>query len=483
LKLNDYLPQAPEITFENVQLDSRKVTRGSVFFALPGQKTDGSLFVKDAIQKGAVAIVAGPETNLQADVPVITVENIYLTLAKINNDIYDNPARYLTCYGVTGTDGKTTTTQIIYQLLRNVEESSYIGTIGVETRDSLHNLGCTTPLATDLYREVDRLRSKKTQSLSIEVSSHALAQHRAEYIRLDVAAFTNVVSEHLDFHGTLENYVAAKRSLINLVRASGTVLLNTDDQHFDDFRQYAYSKNLKTVSYGIKYPADYMATNIQAKATGISFDLIWSQNHYPVSIQLIGLFNVYNCLAAIASVTQTGHDIRTMIKYLEQINGIYGRNVFVHEGQNFQVFLDFAHTPNAILLLLEYLRETCDKEKRKMTVVTGAAGDRDPGKRQPIGRLATTFGDRVIFTDEDPGTEDPGAIMRAILSGAVRDNYQVIHDRKTAVRYALDTAGENDMVVMLGKAGMTYDMVGEEKIPYNEIDFVKEYLRSKNQAL
>jgi UDP-N-acetylmuramoyl-L-alanyl-D-glutamate--2,6-diaminopimelate ligase len=452
--------------------DSRAVRPGTLFVALRGERADGHDFVPDAIARGASAVVVEHNVTLSlskgdrkpANVPVITVPDTRIAASALADAFHDRPSQELIVIGVTGTNGKTTTTHLVRDVLETAGiPCGVIGTLGGEFREHRWPLSNTTPLAVELHGLLAAQRAAGAKAVAMEVSSHALALHRVDHVRFRAAALTNITRDHLDFHGTLERYAAAKRRLFDLAEGAA---LNVDDPWGEKFERELAARGARTIAYSIdgdRGHAGLRATDVQLTGDGSTFRL----GDVEFAINLPGRFNVRNALAAMGLALLLDIPIEDVRRGLAATRAVPGRmEQFGAFGIN--AIVDYAHTPDALENVLRAARETT---KRELIVVFGCGGDRDPGKRVQMGEIAARLADRVIVTSDNPRSEDPAAIAQDVANGYDRTDIEL--DRRRAIRRAIDEASAGDTVVVAGKGHETYQIVGEETRPFDDRDEVR----------
>jgi UDP-N-acetylmuramoyl-L-alanyl-D-glutamate--2,6-diaminopimelate ligase len=455
--------------------DSRRVTPGTLFFAVPGVHVDGHDFADAAAAAGAIGIVVERELA-GLTVPQLVVDRSRRALADAADAWFGRPSERLTVIGVTGTDGKSTVTALTAEMLWGCRwHPGQIGTVYTGIFDTLEpNLDRnTTPEALELQELLARMVDAGNDSVVMEATSHGLALERTRNCRFDVGVVTTVTSEHLELHGTVEAYRAAKA---RLVEEAPTSVLNADDPTYAYFRDRARDR---VISYGIDAEADVRAGDLEADATGTTFHLESPRWHGPVRIGLPGRFNVSNALAALAAGEALGLDLHHAALALRDTAGVPGRMERVDAGQPFGIIVDYAHTEDSLHKLLQVLRPLT---QGRLIVVFGSAGERDPTKRTPMGRVAATDADLVIVTDEDPRLEDPRAINEQIAEGARSagavdgETLWVIDDRREAIDHAIALARPGDTVVLTGKGHEASMFYGTEKRPWDDRAAVREAL-------
>jgi UDP-N-acetylmuramoyl-L-alanyl-D-glutamate--2,6-diaminopimelate ligase len=455
--------------------DSRRVQPGTLFFAVPGVHVDGHDFVGDAIGAGAVGVVVERELT-DLSVPQLVVDRSRRAMADAADAWFGRPSEQLTVIGVTGTDGKSTVTALAAEALWACRwHPGQIGTVSIGIFDELEpNFArSTTPEALELQELLARMVEAGNDSVVMEATSHGLALERTRNCRFDVGVVTNVTSEHLEFHETVEAYRAAKA---RLVEESPISVLNVDDPSFDYFRERARDRVL---TYGIDADADLRAERLDGDANGTRFDLHAPRWHGPVHLPLPGRFNVSNALASLAVVEALGLDVSHAASALERTAGVPGRLERIDAGQPFAVIVDYAHTADSLRKVLDILRPIT---RGRLVVVFGSAGERDATKRAPMGRVAAELADLVIVTDEDPRLEDPRAINEEIAAGAreagARDGERlwVIDDRREAIGHAVGMARDGDVVLLAGKGHELSIVVGTEARPWDDRTAAREAL-------
>ncbi|HTW84416.1 MAG TPA: UDP-N-acetylmuramoyl-L-alanyl-D-glutamate--2,6-diaminopimelate ligase [Candidatus Sulfotelmatobacter sp.] len=445
--------------------DSRAVRPGTLFVALRGQRSDGHAYVGDAVRRGAAALVV--EREVETDVPTIVVPDTRRAASQLADAFYDHPSRALTIVGVTGTNGKTTTTHLVRDVLEAAGiPCGLVGTLGGSFGERSWPLTNTTPLAIELHALLAAQRDAGARAVAMEVSSHALALDRVDDVRFVVAALTNITRDHLDFHGTMERYIAAKRHLFDLAPKA---VLNLDDETGRTFAAALPD----ALTYAVDdRNATLHATELQLEGDGSSFLI----DGAAVSIALPGRFNVRNALAAFGIGVALGIDRATIARGLAATRAVPGRMERIG-AFGIDAIVDYAHTPDALENVLRAARETT---RRQLIVVFGCGGDRDPGKRAEMGEIAAQLADRVIVTSDNPRTEDPLAIAQAIARGI---EAEIELDRRAAIRRAIGDARPGDTVVIAGKGHETYQIVGTKSRPFDDRDEVRMAFDARAQGL
>jgi UDP-N-acetylmuramoyl-L-alanyl-D-glutamate--2,6-diaminopimelate ligase len=446
----------------SITVDSRAVEPDALFVAVRGERTDGHDHAAKAALRGASALVV--ERELDIAMPQIVVDDTRAAISHLASAFYDHPSRAMTMAGVTGTNGKTTTTHLMRAIFAAAEvPCAVIGTLGGAFGDRRWPLENTTPLALDLHRMLAEMRDAGAKAVAMEVSSHALALGRVDDVAFDAAALTNVTRDHLDFHGTTARYVAAKRRLFDLAPRS---VFNIDDETGRSFAD----AHPNATTYAIDRAADLQAINVVLAGDGSSFDV----DGMRVSVPLPGRFNVANALAAIGLARALGLPDEAIVAGLATVRAVPGRMERI-AAFGIDAIVDYAHTPDALANVLQAARETT---RGRLIVVFGCGGDRDAGKRAEMGRIAAGAADRVIVTSDNPRAEDPLAIARAVAGDIDAD---VILDRRTAIRRAIGEAHAGDTVIVAGKGHETYQIVGSERLPFDDRDEVRNAFRARGE--
>ncbi|MGB3241923.1 MAG: UDP-N-acetylmuramoyl-L-alanyl-D-glutamate--2,6-diaminopimelate ligase [Candidatus Omnitrophota bacterium] len=466
------------ISRDNLKIDSREVIEGDIFVALKGTACDGHDFIGEALARGAAGVICEREVPglLEADsAKLIKVENVRRALAQAAKRIFEDPSEKLEVYGVTGTNGKTTTIFLIDGILSAAgKNGGLVSTVFTKTSDdAITRSSMTTPDAVTLNRLLSEMVSGGKKAVALEISSHALSQGRTLGIGLDGAVFTNITPEHLDYHGNMENYLRDKSRIFDNLKSGGTGVINLDDPTLKELKGKLNLPRL--ISYGTSPEADIRAKNIKTGPDGLRFDLVMKDGRgVSISSGLIGRHNVYNMMAAAAVLSGNGISAEDIKKGLESAQAVPGRMDAVRSGAPFKVFVDYAHTPNALENALKCLRSIAG---RRLICVFGCGGDRDRAKRPVMGSLASEICDHVIVTSDNPRTEDPEDIIRQIEKG-MPDNgkYSIILQRREAIRKALKMADDSDIVIIAGKGHEDYQIIGEKVLHFDDKEVAGEIL-------
>ena len=476
-------PQTAEVC--HITADSRTVQEGSLFICLVGATVDGHSFVEKAVQDGAVAVVVSKPVTVPNHVAVIYVEDTRQALQAAVPFFYDYPASKMRMIGVTGTNGKTTTTHIIAHLLRSQGYTvGVIGTVHILIDDQSYPIHNTTPDVADLQQILQQMVDAGVTHCIMEVSSHALALGRTAGVEYDTAVFTNLTQDHLDFHKTFDNYLAAKAKLFKQVSASYQVkegkgaVINVDDAYGQSIVDVTTSP---MITYSTEGKGSMNASDLTVTAKSSQFTLNYDGKSYPISTKIAGMFNVYNTLAAVGATLYEGLSMEEIVKGLATFTAVPGRFELIEEGQDFAVVVDYAHTPDGLENILQTAKKIVEN---RILVVFGCGGDRDATKRPIMGRIAAQFGDRVFVTSDNPRTEDPVQIVKDVEVG-VREGlhddvtYEVIVDRREAIHKAIAEATTGDVVIIAGKGHEDYQILKDETIHFDDREVAREALKER----
>lgn len=472
----------PDIRVKNLQYDSRTVQPEDVFIALVGTNVDGHDYIEHAVANGAVAVIAeyAPE-SVAAHTPVLVVKDTREVISLLAELLYDFPDKKLNILGVTGTNGKTTTTNLVrYLWQKRRVKCGLIGTICNYCGERKLPAGATTPEPLHLAELLSMMVEDECTHVVMEVSSHALKQKRVDALHFNGAVFTNLTQDHLDYHVTVEDYLNAKLQLFRMLdrnpAGKGFAVVNADDPHAGDFINASHAE---LWTYGIDNPATLQAQNYHLTGRGAAFEVLYQGKTYQAEIPLSGKFNVYNSLAALAAMLAQGFEISDLLADLKDVPQVAGRFEKVDCGQDFAVVVDYAHTPDGLENVLKTTREIT---RGKLIVVFGCGGDRDRGKRPIMGKLAATLADYAIVTSDNPRTEDPLAIIAAIEAGikeldaAAQTKYEVQADRRLAIGRAIELAEPGDVVLIAGKGHEDYQLVNGRVLDFDDRKVAREFL-------
>ena len=471
-KLNELIDCNYDIEISGIKTNSRDVEPGNLFICTDKGTLDRHAFIDDAISKGAVAVVVKKDVG-EKSVPVIKVEDPNDVLPIVCSKFYDEPEKKLTMIGVTGTDGKTSVATMVQALLGE-DVCGYIGTNGYSCSKFHKDTDNTTPDSHQLYGYFSEFLDAGCTYCSMECCSEALMRDRIKHIMYDVAIHTNITSEHLNIHGSLENYVKDKCKLFSQVKKDGYCIINKDDEHFEEVKAASCGHVL---TYGKDSSNDLYFKDVKLLPGKNIFKIVYKEAEYDVECNMAGYFNIYNLCAAMLTLFALGYKFEEFESRILNIK-VSGRLELIDKGQNFYAMVDYAHTPNGITKLLEYVKLLPIK---RSIVVIGQAGERDPYKRKDVGYIVCSKCDKAIFTYEDPRSEDPRDIIEMMLERVkgVYDNYEIIIDRSEAIKRAINLAEEGDMVMVLGKGNETYEKLKDKVIYFNDIEEVEKCLEER----
>jgi len=460
---------------EHVSADSTAVMPDSVFVALKGERSDGHRYVRDAFNNGAIVAIVEAEDPTIPGLQIV-VPDTQRAVSKISAALYpwEQPMRFI---GITGTDGKTSTSVFLEKLLNGLGHSvGYIGTNGISYAGKEKQFNGTTPLAVDLFPILSDMSRAGVEFVVMEVSSHALVTQRVIDLVFDYAVFTNFSHDHLDFHKTLEAYKEAKLTLFNQISDEGAAVINVDDDIALDV--VVASEGHSIITYGLQTEsADFLADDVSYGQGGMTFMLQAREERVEVTTKLIGAFNVYNILVAIAIAADLGYNMQEIVTKIKAIEPVPGRmELFYDVERAFTIIVDFGHAPNAIKHVLSVARELTTG---RVIAVTGAVGDGDKAKRPLMADMAVTYADDVILTTDEPYSEEPEMIIAEMSDHLDKSTYRVVVDRKTAIKQALDEAEAGDVVVLLGRGRQTKIQYKDKAIEFSDYDFVKNYVSQK----
>lgn len=453
--------------------DSRMVSAGTIFCAWRGTARDSHDFVVAAARKGAVAAIV-ERIVIDAGIPQLVVRDGRRAAAVAASLVYGSPETKLTITGVTGTNGKTTTAWIMRHLLSARYSAALIGTLGIFLPDGrpLMAESLTTPGPVELARVLSALVGRDVTAIAMEVSSHALDQGRVAALRFDAAVFTNLTRDHLDYHGTFEAYRDAKRKFTDLVSTDGSVVINVDDPAWEGLEQRAPNAIRFTIA---GHEAELRATNVRINSDGTQFTMTSADAQAHVALPLVGDYNVQNALGAAGACLSLGYPLDEIAALLNTLPQVPGRLEKVHT-DGFTVLRDYAHTPDALERVLTTLRPVTPG---RLIVLFGAGGDRDRGKRSEMGAIAQRLADVAIVTSDNPRNENPEAIIDEITAGMRSGEYARIANRKEAIAAALEMARPGDVVLLAGKGHETYQIIGSQRIDFDERLIVSQLLEAK----
>ncbi|MBX2808921.1 MAG: UDP-N-acetylmuramoyl-L-alanyl-D-glutamate--2,6-diaminopimelate ligase [Cellvibrionaceae bacterium] len=477
--------------------DSRHVEPGDIFVAVPGVKTHGEQFIAQAIAAGAAAVLLEAVSNCiryQQRVPVLSVPYLSQRLSQIAGELYGHPSQTMSVIAVTGTNGKTSCVQWLAQAMASLGDlAATVGTLGYGV---MHPSGAatghppavvtgmTTPDAIQTQSIFAQLAQQHVRRVAIEVSSHGLAQHRVDGIDIETAVFTNLTQDHLDYHGNMQSYGEAKARLFSLPTIKNLVL-NQDDAFTTTIISHMpagaalYTYSLKdTHSQAGQARGHFSFRNIQSTQQGVNAALLSPEGVLPVTIPVIGNFNLSNVLAVIAALYASEFPLNAIVRAIEQLHPVVGRMELIANTLGLQVIVDYAHTPDALHNLLATLKPHC---QQKLWCVFGCGGDRDTRKRPQMAAIAEQLADHVIVTNDNPRRESPEKIIADIVQGFAHPRYQVVMDRAQAIAQAIAEATSGDVIVIAGKGHEDYQLIGEQRLHFSDQQHAREQLRDREQ--
>jgi len=471
-----------EIT--GITYDSRDVAAGHIFVAIPGFKADGAAFASQAVDRGAEAVVLEKDVKLPSEIVKVIVPNARIALAELSSAFYGHPSRHLKMIGITGTNGKTTTSFLIEAILRKAgHKVGVIGTVEARIEGRGLPVKLTTPESSELQELLSKMLKEGVTHVVMEVSSHSLELHRTHGCEFDVAIYTNLTHDHLDFHGNMQNYLKAKMKLFEKlgkgVKKDVTAIINVDDPYGKKILTYVDGNIL---TYGVINNANVRASNFESTLEQMRFEIETRDSRFKISTNLIGVYNAYNIMAALLCGRTFNIPYEETKRAVEEVKYIPGRFERVHAGQKFPVIVDFAHSPDSLTKLLETVRP---HTKGRLIVVFGCPGDRDRAKRPVMGEIAIKLADFTYITTDDPHTEAPEKILNEVEEGVIRaggsygKNYLKIEDRRTAIEQAIHMAGADDAVVLAGRGHERAQDYNGVKIAIDDREVAREIIGKK----
>ena len=470
-------PDLDNFEVKGISCNSKTVKNNFVFVAVKGSKEDGSKYIDEAIASGARAVIVDspqcPTVHSQKKIPIIRVRDTRKALAKLAAEFYDSPSSKIKVVGITGTNGKTTITYLIEALLKEAgAHPAVIGTINYRFKDKVLPSKNTTPGPVELQSMLAQMSKEGVNFAIMEVSSHALDQDRTQGVIFSSAIFTNLTQDHLDYHKTLASYFQAKAKLFKNLSPSAFAVINNDDKQAAALKEITKAK---VITFGIENDALVKAEDIKSSVRHTEFLLSAPKTKINVRTSLIGRHNVYNILAAAAWAQNEGIDTKTIKSAIERFSLVPGRLERIESARHFSVFVDYAHTEDALKNVIRALRHIAEK---RIIVVFGCGGERDRSKRPKMGRTVTELADYAIITNDNPRSEEPLAIIRDIKKGVRKNNYLVIPERSEAIKKSLSLAREGDVVLVAGKGHENYQILKDKTIDFSDREAVQQCLKS-----
>ena len=475
----EVLNKGAEFEIEGIEFDSRNIKNNYVFVAMTGSLVDGHNYIDTAIEKGAkMIIVEKKDIKLEEDITYVYVENIRKNLGIIASNYYNWPQNKIKIIGVTGTNGKTTSTYILENILEN---TSRIGTTGHRILDVNKETTNTTPESIDLIKLLDESVKKGVEYFIMEVSSHALEIGRVEMLKFDSVIYTNLTQDHLDFHETMENYFQAKNKIFSKLRDdSSSAIVNADDFYGIRILQENKSRKNNFMSYSITDKAsDIYGEVLEYNNFGMKIKIVYENKEYTFNSKLVGNYNLSNILSCVGVLVKLGIEMNDIIEKIQKIESVPGRFQLIENDKRIRVVVDFAHTEDGLINVLQTLKEMT---KNKVITIFGAGGDRDKAKRKKMGIAATKYSDYIIITSDNPRNENPIDIINEIESGLKevnfpKEKYETIVDREQAIARGIELSRENDSLLIAGKGHEKYQIIGNEKLHFDDCEIANKYIK------
>ena len=461
-----------KIEISGITNDSRKVKPGSVFIAISGYQNDGKKFIDEAVNKGASVIIADQE-NQKIKIPVIEVKNIRKAMSKISANYYDNPSKKMCVIGITGTNGKTTSSFILNSIINSSNnKSALVGTLGVLNDEKIINTNLTTPDSIELQNILNKFVKDKIKFSILEVSSHALSLNRVDDIEFDMGVFTNISHDHLDFHGNMKNYINSKSKLFSKLKNNGFSIINKDDKEWKTIERCT---NSKVITFSVNNSADIKFVDWEMSLDGIKGIVKTNNDIINVDSSLTGYFNLENILTAIACATSLNIPKKSIEKGIKKLVKIPGRAEKIKLNNGSMVIIDYAHTPDAYKKLFMSIKEMISNNSR-LGVLFGCGGGRDVEKRSIMASYVEEFSDMIFVTPDNPRFESQSKINENIKSGFKKNNHIFFDDRKIGIHEAINWLKPNDILLIIGKGTENYQIVRNEKKYHSDLDSVNEFI-------
>lgn len=487
MKLNELLNKVKVIQvvgnaelkeIEDITINSQNVKKNSIFFAIEGFKTDGHKFIPDAINQGASAVVlqkanAYPDQLfIHSNCVKIVVDDSRKALAEFSNFFYGEPSKKLTLIGITGTKGKTTTAFYVKNIFEKAgHKSGLIGTIANYIGDKEVKTMLTTPQPNEINSLLAQMVSEGCSHCVMEVSSHALHLHRVDYLNFKIGIFTNITSDHMDYHKTFEHYLNSKKILFDMIPSNGKLIINADDPNYE---QLLTDAKAKMFFYGTSDMSNFKIQNIEYTLDGTTFEIDYDGKKIQFSTKLVGHFNAYNATAAISTAILSGIDFQTVIEGIKTTPQVPGRFEVVSK-KNKKVIIDYSHTSDSLKQALIAIHHIV-KNERPVYTVFGCGGDRDRTKRPVMGSIASSMSKKVFVTSDNPRTENPKKIIDEILSGIKENNYTAIENREEAIRSAIFESEDNAVILIAGKGHENYQEINGVRKHFSDKEIAIKYL-------
>ena len=471
-----FLSGSKDIEIKGIEYDSRNIKEGDLFVCINGTNVNSHKFIESAKEKGAVAFIIEEEVQKNDGYTYIKVKSTNDIMPILGSNFYENPSEKINLIGVTGTNGKTSVATFLKDILEQDDKCGFIGTTGIFDGENNYPNKNTTPNNIEIQKRLDNMIKNKCKYCAMEVSSHALALNRVENLKYKIGIFTNLTEDHLDFHKTFENYRKAKESLFYMTTTGNIV--NIDDVNGRIILENIKNLQVPCYTYGINYDATFTAKNIQLYEDKTIFTLFGPNNFQSkITLNMVGQFTVYNCLAVICACYLLDMDMDEIVKRINKLKGVNGRLERVESDKNIHVFVDYAHTPDAMDNVLKSIKTFA---RGNIITVFGCGGNREREKRPTMGKIAQKYSDLVVITSDNPRYEEPSEIIKDILIGIDKEkkNYLVIEDRKDAIKEAIHRAKEGDVVLIAGKGHENYQIIKDEVVEFDDKLMAKEILNN-----
>ena len=463
-----------DIEIKGIEYDSRNIKKGDLFICIKGANVNSHKFIESAKKKGAIAFVIEEDVQKYDGYTYIKVKSTNDIMPILGSNFYENPSEKINLIGVTGTNGKTSVATFLKDILKEDDNCGFIGTTGMFDGKNNYQNKNTTPNNIEIQKKLDSMIKNECKYCAMEVSSHALALKRVENLKYKIGIFTNLTEDHLDFHKTFENYRKAKESLFYMTTSAN--IINIDDINGRIILENIKDLQVPCYTYGINYDATFRAKNIQLYEDKTVFTLLGPDDFQTkITLNMVGQFTVYNCLAVICACYLLDMDIDEIVKRISKLKGVNGRLERIENNKNIHVFVDYAHTPDAMDNVLKSIKTFA---RRNIITVFGCGGNREREKRPLMGKIAQKYSDLAVITSDNPRYEEPSEIIKDILIGIdkEKDNYLVIADRKDAIKEAIHRAKEGDIVLIAGKGHENYQIIKDEVVEFDDKLMAKEIL-------
>ena len=465
--------------FDKLTLDSRQISKNTVFIAYPGKKFDGRDFIEQAVNNGVNGIVFESENykkKLNLSVPSIAIKDLKNKLSSIADKFYDYPSKKLSIIGITGTNGKTTSAYWLTQCLNHLlSKTAFIGTLGYGEAEDFKKTENTTPSAIDVQYVIKDLYKKKYKNIAMEVSSHGINENRINNIDFNERLFTNLTRDHLDYHKTMKAYSDVKRKFM-LEGKNGSIIVNIDDKVGESIFKKSTLPSEKKISFSIHKKSKIQATDISQNNNNLKFNLSYYGETFPITFKFGGYFNVYNVLGVVGCLSARGYEIKQILDSLKHITPVPGRSEYIISNDSFpSVMIDYAHTGDALENILKSVKNNAF---RKILLVFGAGGDRDKGKRKAMAKIAEKFADQCIITTDNPRNENPIDIIKDISNHFNKKPIEII-DRKEAICKAIEIAHKKDLVLIAGKGNEEFQEIGSQKKYFSDREVIEKFLQER----